>query len=67
MGPHGGMDDPGYVDQVIRRERYEAAHPGVTIELVGPQWRAVVPEENGESVITRLDLKQLLDKLESLE
>jgi len=59
--------EPEYVDQVPRREAYEAAHPGVKITYFGPHWQAVVPEPAGETVITRYGLKQLLDKLESLD
>ncbi len=50
-----------------RRLAYEAAHPDVTITYQGPYWRAVVPEDNGETVVVRHDLKALLDKLESLD
>lgn len=56
-----------YVDQVPRRLAYEAAHPEVKITYNGPYWKAVIPEDQGETVITRYDLRQLLDKLESLE
>ena len=63
MGPYG---EPEYTDQVVRRERYETANPDVTITHDPPTWQAVIPEENGETVITRHDLKALLDKLESL-
>jgi len=58
---------PGYVDQVPRRQAYEAAHPGVEITYRGPYWKAVLREDAGETVITRYDLKDLLDKLEALD
>ena len=59
--------EPEYVDQVPRRLAYEAAHPDVKITYRGPYWKAVVPESNGETVVTRYDLRQLLDALEQLE
>lgn len=58
--------EPEYGDQVTRHMRYREAHPGTEIRYHGPHWQAIVPEENGETVITRLSLKKLLDKLESL-
>jgi hypothetical protein len=59
--------EPDYVDQVPRRHAYEKTHPDVEILYLGPYWRAVVPEDDGETVIVRYDLRQLLDKLESLD
>jgi hypothetical protein len=50
-----------------RRFEYEKRHPGVTIEFLRPAWRAVVPEDEGETIVARYDLKSLLDKLESLD
>jgi len=64
MAVRGGS---GYTDQVPRRQAYEAGHPGVEITYRGPYWKAVVPEEAGETVIVRYDLKGLLDKLEALD
>ncbi len=51
-------------DQVPRKLRFEQAHPDVKITFRGPYWRAVVPREGGEDVVTRLDLRALLDVLE---
>ena len=59
--------EPRYPDQVPRRQAYEAGHPEVEITYRGPYWKAVVREEVGETVITRYDLKDLLDKLEALD
>jgi hypothetical protein len=59
--------EPGYVDQVPRREAYEAAHPDVEILYLGPYWQAIIREETGQTTITRHSLKSLLDKLESLD
>ena len=59
--------EPDYVDQVPRREAYEAAHPNVEIIYIGPYWQAIVSEGEGKTIITRHGLKQLLDKLEALD
>jgi hypothetical protein len=59
--------EPEYVDQVPRRLDYEAAHPDAEILYLGPYWQAIVREETGQTIITRHSLKQLLDKLESLD
>ena len=60
--------EPEYVDQVPRRIAYEAAHPDVEILYLGPYWQAIIREENGgRTIITRYELKALLDKLESAE
>ena len=59
--------EPGYVDQVPRREAHEAAHPAVKITYHGGWWQAIIREDAGETVITRYELKALLDKLESLD
>jgi hypothetical protein len=59
--------EPEYVDQVPRRQAYEAVHPDVEIIYLGPYWQAIVREEVGQTVITRHSLKQLLDKLEALD
>ncbi len=57
---------PGYPpDQVPRRLTFEAAHPEVKITFRGPYWRAAVPRPGSEEeVITRLELRALLDVLE---
>jgi len=59
--------EPDSIDQVPRREAYEAAHPDVKITYHGGWWQAVIPEDAGETVISRYELKALLDKLESLD
>jgi hypothetical protein len=58
--------EPDYVDQVPRREAYEKAHPDVKITYHDGWWQAVIPEEAGETVVSRYELKALLDKLEAL-
>ena len=52
---------------MTRRFAYEAAHPNVEIHSLRPFWQAVVHQDQGETVITRDDLKKLLDALEELE
>jgi len=59
--------EPDYIDQVPRRLSYEASHPHVEIRYFGPYWQATVRGEAEETVITRYGLRQLLDKLESLD
>jgi hypothetical protein len=58
---------PGFSegDQVPRLLDFRAAHPEVSIELDG-FWRAVIPAENGETVVCRYELKAVLDKLAEL-
>ncbi|HEX6527656.1 MAG TPA: hypothetical protein VF070_47715 [Streptosporangiaceae bacterium] len=57
-------DGASFPDQVSRRERFKAAHPQVRITFVGPAWQAVIPLPDGEDVITRYELRDLLDVLE---
>lgn len=59
--------EPNCGDQVPRRLAYERAHPNTRITYLGPYWQAVIPEDNGETVITRYELRGLLDKLESMD
>jgi hypothetical protein len=54
-----------YADQVIRRERYELAHPNVEINYVSPSWVGTVPGYPRPFV--RYDLRRLLDILEALD
>lgn len=50
-----------------RREQYQAAHPNAEILYHGSHWEAIVRDDTGEIVITRFELRALLDKLESLD
>ncbi len=59
--------EPEYVDQVPRRAAYEAAHPNVEIIYLGPYWQAIIREDAGQTIITRYELRGLLDKLEALD
>jgi hypothetical protein len=46
--------------------RFRDQHPGVLIREGLGFWQAVIPEPSGETVITRYELRELLDKLDSL-
>lgn len=54
-------------DQVPRRLAFEKDHPEVRIVYLGPAWQAVIPRQDGEDVITRYDLRRLLDALDKRE
>ena len=60
------IGEPAYADQVPRRQAYEAAHPQTEIIYRGAYWQALIPEPDGETVITRYTLRELLDKLDEL-
>jgi hypothetical protein len=55
-------------DQVVRLARFRVAHPGVQVRDLGRGgiWQAVVPQPDGELKVTRVLLKDLLDRLEEL-
>ncbi len=59
--------EPEYADQVPRRLEYEKAHPNVEILYLGPYWQAIIREGDGQTIITRIHLRDLLDKLEALD
>lgn len=49
------------------KPRFRRAHPGVIVGDGGfGTFQARVPRENGETVVTRYTLRELLDKLDSL-
>lgn len=56
---------PDQPDQVPRLLRFRAAHPHIRIELEG-MWRAIIPAENGETIVCRYELRDVLDKLDEL-
>lgn len=58
-GLRGGLCEP---DQVPRLIAFRQAHPEVSITLDG-LWRAVIPAQDGETVLCRYELRALLDKL----
>lgn len=52
-------------DQVLRLQAFRVAHPEVIIGDGGfGVWQARIPEPNGEHVISRHTLRELLDKLD---
>ena len=58
---------PDELDQVVRLARFRAAHPEVIVGDGGfGTVQARIPELNGETVITRYTLRELLDKLDEL-
>jgi hypothetical protein len=57
---------PDEPDEVPRLHRFRGAHPKVRVAAGFGYWQAVIPETNGETVITRYLLRELLDKLEKL-
>lgn len=57
---------PDELEQVMRLARFRQAHPGVMVGAGHGWWQAVIPAGNGEQVITRYTLRQLLDRLDEL-
>lgn len=56
-------DEPG---QRFRMAAFAEAHPAVMIRAGTGYWQARIPESNGETIITRYLLRDLLDKLAEL-
>lgn len=51
-------------DQVMRLAAFRAAYPDVIVEAGEfGTWQARIPEENGETIIARHRLRELLDRL----
>jgi hypothetical protein len=57
---------PDEPDQVLRLHRFQEEHPDVIVGGGGGYRQARIPEENGETVITRYSLRELLDKLNEI-
>ena len=57
---------PDELEQVMRLARFRQAHPGVMVGAGRGWWQAVIPEPNGEQVVTRYTLRALRDKLDEL-
>ena len=63
-GLPGALGEP---DQLLRLARFRAAHPEVIIGDGGfGTVQARLPEPDGETVITRYTLRELLDRLDEL-
>jgi hypothetical protein len=57
----------GELDQLLRLARFRAAHPEVIIGDGGfGTFQARIPEPDGETVITRYTLRELLDRIDEL-
>lgn len=50
-------------DQGLRLRQFREEHPEVEVILRGP-WQAIIPEADGETVIIRWELRELLDELD---
>jgi len=57
---------PDELEQDMRLARFRQARPGVMVGAGRGWWQAVIPQANGEQVITRHTLGQLLDSLDEL-
>jgi hypothetical protein len=58
---------PDELDQVVRLARFREQHPDVIVGDGGfGTFQARIPEENGETTITRYSLRELLDSLGEL-
>ena len=66
------VSGPGHVDPVVRRQRFEAAHPeAVILPPAAGRWRAVLPAGLIPGVGTRTtlgawDLGDLMDQLDEI-
>lgn len=73
MPADSGLDDAGsptrrgptVVESLHRLKRLREEHPDVEIVAHG-YWQAVIPAASGETIITRWNLGELLDKLDDL-
>ncbi|HXL89139.1 MAG TPA: hypothetical protein VN969_09180 [Streptosporangiaceae bacterium] len=57
---------PDEPDQVVRLRGFRKEHPGVSIYTGLGYWQALIPQPNGETIVTRYLLEELLDKLDAL-
>jgi hypothetical protein len=69
-GPAGDADSPARHQPAAtasqyRLKRFREEHPDVEIVAYG-YWQAVILRASGETIITRWDLRDLLDKLDGL-
>ena len=58
------LDGPAELE---RLRQIRAEHPDILVGGGGfGTWQAIIPEENGETVITRYTLRELLDRLSEI-
>ena len=57
---------PDEYDQVLRLDRFRQDYPAIVVGAGNGWWQAVIPEPNGEMVITRYRLGPNRDKLDEL-
>ena len=48
--PNGGLHPVGWVDQVVRRETFEAAHASVKIQPIPEWWAMTVDADDAEGL-----------------
>jgi hypothetical protein len=52
-------------EQITRLHRFREQHPSILVGAISSMaWQACIPERGGETVITRRELKDLLDRLD---
>ena len=56
----------GDQDQVPRLNLFRHDHPQIAIHPGPGYWQAQLPEPDGEQVVTRYTLRELLDRLDTL-
>ena len=67
MGRHLRAVPADEYDQVVRLAAFRVRHPAVIIGGGGfDTWQARIPLEDGEQVVTRYALRDLLDELDGL-
>ena len=67
MGRHLRAVPAEDYDQVVRLAAFRVRHPAVIIGGGGfDTWQARIPADDGEQVVTRYALKDLLDRLDEL-
>lgn len=54
---------PALLDPVSRLKRFREEHPDIEVILRGP-WEALIPEPDGQRVIVRWELSDLLDEID---
>ena len=55
---------PAPAPALMRREQLLRAHPGLRISAGTGYWQAEIDEPRGQTVITRYELGELLDRVE---